>query len=392
MSDVIGVVVVDDAPAAARHAGGLALPLRALLALQQAGATELAYAGAEADAWAEFAMRDDRVRGPVSSLDRAPEGPFVAVAGCALVDTRFVRSLLRAPGVVRVGEFVAAVHRGAPGGASVLDDAGLSPLTTEGLCLPARTDAEVVTAEDALFASLRKPQDGVVSRAINRAISLRVTRLLAPTGLRPNQVSVGILALGVAAAVLAARGTHASLAAAGLLFNAQSILDGCDGELARLTFRGSRAGEWIDTVGDDFTNYGYFAGAALGLHRAGLGALPLWVGGVGLAAGVTASLLEYRYLLAVGSGDLLKYPLGFGQDASGDRRDEGGLRGLLGLVRPAFKRDFFVFAAMLAAFAGTRATLGMLWLFAGGALLTLGAVLRSEWARRGVAPGEETKV
>ena len=56
---------------------------------------------------------------------------------------------------------------------------------------------------------------------------------------------------------------------------------------------------------------------------------------------------------------------------------------------PLFKRDFFVFAAMLAALAGPRATLGMLGLFALGASLTLVAVLRSEWSRRGIAPGEE---
>jgi len=47
---------------------------------------------------------------------------------------------------------------------------------------------------------------------------------------------------------------------------------------------------------------------------------------------------------------------------------------------------------MLAALAGPSATLVMLALFAGGAALTLAAVLRSEWARRGVAPGQETRV
>jgi hypothetical protein len=387
---VIGVVVVDAAPAEARALGGLPVPLRGLLALQQAGVSSLAFAGREAEVWAEAAMRDDRVRGPVAALDAAPAEPFVAVAGACVVDTRAIRSLLRGPGVVRIAGEVAGVHRSA-GAEAMLDDRGLDEVPAEGTWRFARTDGEARDADDALYASLRKPQDGIISRAINRELSIRVTRLLAPTGLRPNQVSIGILALGVGAAVLAARGTHGALALAGLLFNAQSILDGCDGELARLTYRGSRAGEWIDTVGDDFTNYGYFAGAAIGLTRAGLGSLPLAVGGVGLVAGVTASLIEYRYLLAIGSGDLLKYPLGFGQDAGDDHRDARGLQRLLGLARPLFKRDFFVFAAMLAAFAGPRATLVMLCLFAVGAALTLAAVLRSEWARRGHPPGEEPR-
>jgi phosphatidylglycerophosphate synthase len=393
-TSVIGVVDVNVAPAVARRIGGLALPLRALLALQQAGASPLAFTGSAAEAWAAHARADDRVRCAVEALTRPPEGPFVAVSGELAIDTRFARALLRAPGVVRARDEVVAVHRVTPSDQGVLVDAGDGALdvSSEGLCLPVRDDASARAADDRLYASLRKPQDGFISRAINRSLSIRVTRLLAPTGLRPNQVSVGILAFGVAGAVLAAKGTHAALAVAGMCFNAQSILDGCDGELARLTFRGSRTGEWIDTVGDDLTNYGFFAGAAWGLHRAGLGALPLLLGGVGLAAGFVASLTEYRYLLRIGSGDLLRYPLGFGDDASGDARADTGLRRLVGLARPLFKRDFFVFATMLAALAGPSAMLVMLALFAGGAAITLSAVLRSEWARRGVAPGQETRV
>jgi phosphatidylglycerophosphate synthase len=251
-----------------------------------------------------------------------------------------------------------------------------------------RDDASARRAESLLLESLRKPQDGIVSRAINRSLSLRVTRVLARTDLRPNQLSVGILAFGALGAVGAAGGSYASMALGGLCFQIQSVLDGCDGELARLTFRGSRAGEWIDTLGDDFTNYGFFAGAAWGLHRAGLGALPLVLGAVGVGAGLVASLTEYRYLLRIGSGDLLKYPLGFGADpdASGDA--DKGVKRLLGMARPLFKRDFFVFATMIATVAGAWATLVMLGAFAVGACLTLIAVLRSEWSRRGVTPGQ----
>lgn len=392
MLDVIGVLVVDGPPVAAPRLGGLPLPLRTLLVLQQAGVSALAVAGPSAAAWVEFACADDRVRMPLSALDRPPEQPFVAIAGHVLVDPCFLRALLAAPAVHRCDGSVVAVHRDLPRDTALLDGEGLPPFVSEGLCLPVRTDAQVRSAEDALYASLRKAHDGLISRAINRTISLRVTRLLALTGLRPNQVSVGILSFGVAAAFLAAYGTPVTLALAGMAFNLQSILDGCDGELARLTFRGSRTGEWIDTLGDDFTNYGYFAGASWGLYRAGLGTLPLVVGAVGLTAGLTASLIEYRYLLAIGSGDLLKYPIGFGHDARGAHHGATGLKRLLGALRPLFKRDFFVFMAMLAALAGQRATLVMVALFTGGAVLTLGAVVRSEWARRGVPPGQEGRV
>jgi hypothetical protein len=44
---------------------------------------------------------------------------------------------------------------------------------------------------------------------------------------------------------------------------------------------------------------------------------------------------------------------------------------------------------MLCTVAGPHATAVMLVVFAVGAWLTLVAVLRSEWARRGVVPGHE---
>src|SRR5690606_18321905 len=52
-------------------------------------------------------------------------------------------------------------------------------------------------AERALFRSLRKPEDGWTSRALNRPISLSLSRLLVKTPLTPNQVSLGILAVGI---------------------------------------------------------------------------------------------------------------------------------------------------------------------------------------------------
>ncbi len=390
---MIALVYVDAPPAQAPRVAGLAVPMRALLALQAAGADALGFVGGEARAWAELARRDDRVRLRVEAHAVTPPEAHVVIDGRVAVDTRSARALAARPGVLFVGREVVAAHRARAHDGGALDDAGDGALDPGafGVVIPVTDSASAARAEEALLEGLRKPQDGIVSRAINRSISLRVTRLLAPTGLRPNQLSGAILAFGVAGAALAAQGTYATMALGGVCFNAQSILDGCDGELARLTFRGSRAGEWIDTVGDDLTNYGFFAGAAWGLYRAGLGELPLWAGAAGVGAGLVASAIEYRYLARIGSGDLLKYPLGFGHDPEPSRAPETGVRRALGMLRPLFKRDFFVFATMLCAVAGPHATAAMLVAFAVGAWLTLVAVLRSEWSRRGVAPGREVR-
>jgi phosphatidylglycerophosphate synthase len=194
-------------------------------------------------------------------------------------------------------------------------------------------------AERALFRSLRKPQDGWTSRWLNRYVSLTLSRWLVKTSLTPNQVSVGILAVGLAGAWLASRGSYGDMLAGAALFQAQSILDGCDGEMSRVSHRGSLLGEWLDTIGDDLTNYGFFTGTALGLYARTGSALYLAAGGVTVGCGVTASLIEYRYLVKIGSGDLLKYPTS--QTAS-----QGGP---LALVAPLFKRDTFVFLTLVAA-------------------------------------------
>ncbi len=223
-------------------------------------------------------------------------------------------------------------------------------------------------AERALFRALRKPQDGWTSRWLNRYISLTISRWLVHTPLRPNQVSVGILGVGLLGAWLASGGGYWSLLLGASLFQAQSVLDGCDGELSRITHRGSLLGEWLDTVGDDLTNYGFFLGAAWGLYRTSGTAIYLGAGAVILFAGAIASGLEYRYLYRIGSGDLLKYPLS-AQTSQGT--------GLLGRLQPLFKRDTFVFATFLAALAGLVGP--MLFIFAAAAVGVFITVLATEW-------------
>jgi phosphatidylglycerophosphate synthase len=226
-------------------------------------------------------------------------------------------------------------------------------------------DASAREAEQRLFHALRKPQDGWTSRYLNRYISLAISRWLVKTPLRPNQVSVGILGVGLGGAWFAAQGGYGNLLLGALLFQAQSVLDGCDGEMSRVTHRGSRAGEWLDTVGDDLTNYGFFTGAALGLYKVTHNPLYLGAGAVTVISGLIGSGLEYRYLIKIGSGDLLKYPLSQGQGT-----------GKLAFLQPLFKRDTFVFMTLCAA---ALSWVGpMLCVFAAGAVGVLIAVLRTE--------------
>lgn len=279
------------------------------------------------------------------------------------------------------------VHRAtlaarAAGDADALVEPGAAPPEGTPYGFPAidvTDDASARRAERALFRSLRKPQDGWTARFLNRYVSLTLSRLLVKTTLSPNQVSVGILAIGLYGAYLAAQGTYFTMLAGAFLFQAQSILDGCDGEMSRVSYRGSHLGEWLDTIGDDVTNYAFFAGAALGLHAKTGNALYLVAGAVTVGSGVTASLIEYRYLVKIGSGDLLKYPTS--QTAS-------TATGLLAAIAPLFKRDTFVFLTLVAAVLDLVGP--MLVVFAAAAVGILanvvGAEMKMARERRSAAP------
>jgi phosphatidylglycerophosphate synthase len=223
-------------------------------------------------------------------------------------------------------------------------------------------------AEKLLFRALRKAQDGWTSRWLNRYISLAISRWLVRTPFSPNQISVAILAVGLFGAYLATRGTYYSLALGAGLFQLQSILDGCDGEVSRITYRGSKAGEWFDTIGDDLTNYSFFAGAAWGLYQSMHQPIYLIAGVITLVCGLLSSGLEYRYLIRIGSGDLLRYPL--------SQATMAPAKGI-GRLAPLLKRDSFVLLTLLAALAGI---VGLaLLIFAVGAIGIAAAVLKTEW-------------
>jgi phosphatidylglycerophosphate synthase len=90
---------------------------------------------------------------------------------------------------------------------------------------------------------------------------------LLPTTVTPNQVTLLSVAIGIGSGLLFATGNQPAAIAGALLFLFSTIVDGCDGELARLTFRESRMGERLDLVGDNVVHIVLFGGIAVGLHR-----------------------------------------------------------------------------------------------------------------------------
>ncbi len=100
----------------------------------------------------------------------------------------------------------------------------------------------------------RKTRDGPVSRHLNRPVSRWLSRYLVRTAVTPNQVSLASWILSCSAAGLMALGGYPALAAGGVLAQLASIIDGCDGEIARLKHSQSEFGGWFDAVLDRYAD------------------------------------------------------------------------------------------------------------------------------------------
>ncbi len=110
-------------------------------------------------------------------------------------------------------------------------------------------------AEQALLKRLRdKPNDGPVARYLNRPISVRISRYLVQRDVTPNQISLFSFLCSLLAAGLFASGGYFALLTGGLLAQFASIIDGCDGEVARLKYQSSDIGGWFDAVLDRYAD------------------------------------------------------------------------------------------------------------------------------------------
>ena len=144
-------------------------------------------------------------------------------------------------------------------------------------------------AERKLDLWLVKPTDGRFA-CMNRRISIPISRQLIKFPVTPNMVTLFTLGVSFLAGVFFARGGYWNTVLGALLSVWASILDGCDGEVARLKLQVSKLGCWLETICDYLYYLFIFVGMSIGLTRSrGTDAYLVW-GGV-LIIGAMASFL-----------------------------------------------------------------------------------------------------
>lgn len=157
--------------------------------------------------------------------------------------------------------------------------------------------SDLAAAEHRLTRSLGKGSDGFMERNFERPISRRLSRRLARTPITPNQMTLISAAVGLAAAPFFLSPAPLWQTIGALLFLTHAILDGCDGELARLRYQESRWGGILDFWGDNVVHAAIFACMALGWSRAAGAAWPLGVGAAAVLGALgSASFVYWRVM------------------------------------------------------------------------------------------------
>lgn len=115
--------------------------------------------------------------------------------------------------------------------------------------------------------------DEIVNIYLQRPVAGVVTRVLFPTRISPNQVTLLSTLCGVAGGMVLALPAPSFVVAA-FLFYAKDILDSADGQLARAREQYSRRGRFYDSIGDFVVNAFLFFGISVWLLHNGISLFP----------------------------------------------------------------------------------------------------------------------
>src|SRR5207302_7121845 len=134
---------------------------------------------------------------------------------------------------------------------------------------------------------MSKPHAGLFSRFLHRPISRRITSVLLKFPIHPSTWTISICGLPLIASAFLVRGDYLSIVIGAAIFQVFSILDGCDGEIARAKNLESKFGERLDNFCDFLASLLYVLALGLGLHH--------WSEGIICAALITINEWLLRY-------------------------------------------------------------------------------------------------
>jgi phosphatidylglycerophosphate synthase len=228
-------------------------------------------------------------------------------------------------------------------------------------CETVTSKASAKRAERYLIGTARKPTDGFFSRNFNRYVSTFLTRHLLKINITPTEISVVVLFVGLLSGWLEGRGGYRNAVLGAFLFELASIIDGCDGENARLTFRSSKVGGTLDVTGDALTFVFFFMNLSIGLYRSTWNNLWLILGGLSLLSMILFYVQFSIYTQRSGIGNHIVAVVKDIEKGAGRPGLSGKIDWIASKIAPIYRRDFFAtWAFLFILFGGAKIFMGIL--------------------------------
>ena len=124
----------------------------------------------------------------------------------------------------------------------------------KGYWVDADTKKALKVAEKLILKSIPKKEDGFISFYLNRKISLKISSKLCNFNISPNLMTTISFLVAIAGSIFFLSGKYLYTILGGIAIQIASIIDGCDGEIARMKFLASRYGAWFDTILDRYAD------------------------------------------------------------------------------------------------------------------------------------------
>ncbi|MDO8431438.1 MAG: CDP-alcohol phosphatidyltransferase family protein [Candidatus Binatus sp.] len=160
-----------------------------------------------------------------------------------------------------------------------------------------RDEAELRLAQSLSAETAQK--DAPLARWIDRRISWRISYRLARTAITPNMVTIANTIFGLGAAWMLSVPNYTVRLLATIFFLTSIMIDGVDGELARLKMKETKFGGKLDILTDNIVHVAIFVGLLTGCYRASqssayLALIPILLTGFAICAYATWRAFRYR--------------------------------------------------------------------------------------------------
>ena len=241
-----------------------------LLCREAAGTRRLVLASIEPsflDAWREQLRELPWVQAPreTAALFEGgylnPEAPLLELPCGSLPEAGTLAGFLKTAGTLEVpalavdGECTLAAYY--PRAALRAGSAPRRISVRPGTWARIRKPEDASRAQERLWDSLPRESDGYIAR-FDRGLSIALSKRLIDLPITPNQLTTLGLAVGLLGAALLAQPSYPLCVLGALLLWSCCILDGCDGEIARLKLLDSPAGARFDALADNAVHLAVF--------------------------------------------------------------------------------------------------------------------------------------